>query len=382
MVYEIMGARRIVAGENSIMSVPKEMRTLKRSNPFIVTDDGLVKAGLLNRLTSLLDDEKIEYRVFSEVESDPEIAIMEKAKKIFKEGQHDVIIALGGGSSIDTAKVISFLATNEGTVKDYFGVGIFKNDPIPVIAIPTTAGTGSEVTRFAIVRDKGNDIKFNIRSDQLYPKVAILDPTLLQSLPSKFIAYPGIDAFTHAIESFLSTQSNLITQQFSLAATRLIYDALIPFKENPKDTELASKVLYGSCLAGMAFTNVGLTAVHAMALPIGASYHLPHGLACALLLCNVLKENGDAALDKYVILLETLGFRRDTFSNENCTNKLIEAISEFMKKLEIPTSLRSMGVKYEVLPKMIEDSLESPSLLINPKKFNRNEIEWLLNSIR
>lgn len=364
------------------MSVPNEMRSLNGSNPLIVTDNGLVKAGLLNRLTSLLDDEKIKYRVFSEVESDPEIAIMEKGKKIFKGDQHDIIIGLGGGSSMDTAKIISFLATNEGAVKDYFGVGIFKNDPIPVIAIPTTAGTGSEVTKFAIVMDKENKLKFNIRSDQLYPKVAVLDPTLLQSLPPKAIAYPGIDAFIHAIESFLSMQSNLITQQLSLAATRLIYHALVPFKENPKDTEFASKVLYGSCLAGMAFTNVGLTAVHAMAHPIGAFYHLPHGLACALLLCSVLKENGDAALDKYVILLETLGFRRDTFSNENCTNKLIEAISEFMKKLEIPTSLRSMGIEYEVFPKMIEDTLKSPALLTNPKKFSRDEIEGLLESIR
>jgi alcohol dehydrogenase class IV len=141
-------------------------------------------------------------------------------------------------------------------------------------------------------------------------------------------------------------------------------------------------MLYGSCLAGIAFTNGGLTAVHALAHPIGSHYHLPHGLTCALFLINVLRENRDAALDKYVTLLETLGLRKDTFSNEDCADKFIEVVDEFMRKLGIPTSLKSLGIEHEVLPEMVEDVLKSPGLMGNPKKFDRNKIEEFLLSVR
>jgi alcohol dehydrogenase class IV len=236
MGYEFLGPRKIVGGENSITSVPNEVRSLKGMKPLIVTDPGIADTGLLKRLTSLLDEEKIPYGIFSEVEPDPGFAIVEKGRRVFMEGQYDILIALGGGSSIDAAKIISGLATNEGTVKDYLGTVVFKNDPVSVIAIPTTAGTGSEVTQTAMVTDQDQKLKLSIRSPQLFPKTAILDPTLLHSLSPKAIAYTGMDAFTHAVESFLSLRSNLITQQLSLSAVRLIYPSLIPFKENPKNT--------------------------------------------------------------------------------------------------------------------------------------------------
>lgn len=280
MPYEFLGPRKTILGENSIDSIPNEMRRLKKENPLIVTDKGIVEAGILNRLQSTLDGAKIKYKVFAEVEPDPEIAIMERGKEIFHHGNHDLIIALGGGSSIDTGRVISVLATNEGRVKDYVRIGaVFKNDPVPIIAIPTTAAMGSEVTSIAVVTDKENKTKLGMKGPQLLPAVAVLDPTLLKSLPPKMIVYTGIDAFTHALESFLSIRSNLMTQSLSGAAVQLIYHSLVPFKENPGDIELASKMLYASCLAGIAFTNGGLGAVHAFAYTIGGHYHLPHGLA-------------------------------------------------------------------------------------------------------
>lgn len=381
MAYEFLGPRKIVAGENSITSVPNEVRGLKGMKPLIVTDSGIANTGLLRRLTSLLDGEKINYGIFSEVEPDPVIAIVEKGKRVFLESQCDLLIAFGGGSSIDAAKIISFLATNEGGVKDYLGIVVFKNDPISIIAIPTTAGTGSEVTHNAIVTDKDQKLKLIIRSSQMIPKTAILDPTLLNSLPPEVIANTGMDAFTHAVESFFSLRSNLMTQQLSLSAVRLIYPSLIPFKENPKDTELASKMLHGSCLAGIAFTNGGLGAVHALAHPIGSHYHLPHGLSCALFLRQVLKENKDAALEKYGVLLETLGISSQGLSPERCAEKLIEAVDAFMKRLGIPANLNAIGIKHEIQPMMIEDAMKSPGLIANPKKLDRNKIEELLKSV-
>ena len=234
----------------------------------------------------------------------------------------------------------------------------------------------------AIVTDKENKIKLPIRSAQFLPKAVVLDPALLKSLPPEFIVYPGIDAFTHAIESFISLKSSLFTEHLSLAATKLIYHTLVAFKENPKDTQLAFKMLYGSYLAGSAFTNGGLTAVHALAHPIGSHYHLSHGLTCALFLCNVLKENKDAVIDKYVMLFETLGLKKNGLSDENCADRFIEAVEEFMKKLGIPSSLKSMGIKHEVVPQMIEDALKNPALLGNPKKLDRNRIAWLFESVR
>jgi len=382
MVYEFLGPRKIVAGENSITSAPNEVRSLKGMKPLIVTDAGIANTGLLRRLTSLLDEEKIRYGIFSEVEPDPGFAIVEKGKRVFMEGQYDLLIALGGGSSIDTAKMISFLATNEGTVRDYMGIVVFKNDPISVIAIPTTAGTGSEVTHTAVVTDVDQKRKLLIKGTQLIPKTAILDPTLLSSLPPEMIAYTGMDAFIHAVESFLSLRSNLMTQQFSLSAVRLIYPSLLPFKENPKNTDLASKMLHGSCLAGIAFTNAALGAVHALAHPIGSHYHLPHGFTCALFLCQVLKENKDAVLEKYGFLLETLGISSQGLSAERCTEKLIEAVDAFMKRLEIPVSLSALGIKHEVQPMMIEDAMKSPGLMANPKKFDRDKIVELLEGVR
>jgi alcohol dehydrogenase class IV len=382
MVYEFLGPRKIVAGENSITSAPNEVRSLKGMKPLIVTDAGIANTGLLRRLTSLLDEEKIRYGIFSEVEPDPGFAIVEKGKRVFMEGQYDLLIALGGGSSIDTAKMISFLATNEGTVRDYMGIVVFKNDPISVIAIPTTAGTGSEVTHTTVVTDVDQKRKLLIKGTQLIPKTAILDPTLLSSLPPEIIAYTGMDAFIHAVESFLSLRSNLMTQQFSLSAVRLIYPSLIPFKENPKNTDLASKMLHGSCLAGIAFTNAALGAVHALAHPIGSHYHLPHGFTCALFLCQVLKENKDAVLEKYGFLLETLGISSQGLSAERCAEKLIEAVDAFMKGLEIPVSLSALGIKHEVQPMMIEDAMKSPGLMANPKKFDREKIVELLEGVR
>jgi len=381
MLYEILKPGKLIAGENSITLIPKEVKLLKGTYPLIVTDPGIAKSGLLNRLISIFDAEKIKYKIFSEVESDPDISVMEKGKEVASEEQHDIIITFGGGSSIDTGKVISFLVKNEGRVRDYFGFVTFKNDPIPIIAVPTTAGTGSEATLVAIVTDKENKIKLPIRSPQLLPKVVILDPTLLSSLPTEFIVYPGIDAFSHAIESFISLRSNLFTEHLSLTAIKLIYSTLIPFKENPKNTELGLRMLYGSYLAGTSFANASLTAVHALAHPIGSHYHLPHGLTCAFFLSRVLRENKDATLDKYVILYESLGFERKALSKEDCADRFIEAVEEFMKRLGVPNNLSSIGIKHKVLPEMIEDAMKSPVMLGNPKKLDRERIAWLFESI-
>jgi alcohol dehydrogenase class IV len=381
MAYEFYGSRKIVAGEGSITSVPNEVRSLKGTKPLIVTDAGIASTGLLRRLTSLLDGEKIPWAIFSEVEPDPGIAIVEKGKNVFLENQCDLLIALGGGSSIDAAKVISGLATNAGNVRDYLGIVVFKNDPVSIIAIPTTAGTGSEVTANAIVTDKDQKLKLFIRSTQLLPKTAILDPTLLNSLPPGVIANTGMDAFIHAVESFFSLRSNLITQQLSLSGVRFIYPSLVPFKENPKDVELASRMLHGSCLAGMAFTNGGLGAMHALGHPIGSHYHLPHGLSCALFLRQVLTENREAASGKYGILLEAMGKSSQGLSAERCAEELIEAVDDFMKRLGMPASLSAIGIKHEIQPMMIEDAMKSPGLIANPKKFDREKIVALLKSV-
>jgi alcohol dehydrogenase class IV len=382
MAYEFLGPRKIVAGENSIASIPAEVKSLGAAKPLIVTDALIAETDIFRRLRSVLDQEKMAYGVFCEVEADPGIDVVEKGKKVFLEGQHDILIAFGGGSSIDAAKIISFLATNEGNVKNYVGIAMFKKDPVPVIAVPTTAGTGSEVTHIAIVTDKDQKLKLNIRSPQLFPKTALLDPTLLSSLPPQVIAYTGMDAFSHAVESFLSLRSNLITQQLSLSAIRLIYPSLVSFQKNPGDIDLASRMLHGSCFAGIAFTNGGLGAIHALAHPIGSHYHLSHGLTCALFMHQVLEENKHEALGKYGLLYEAIGMQRKGLSEEESADRFIEAVDQFMKKLGIPDSLSALNIEHKVQPMMVEDAMKSPGLLANPKKLDRSRIEELLQSVR
>ena len=382
MTYEFLGPRRIVAGEGSLASIAAEVRNLKGTKPLIVTDSGIAKTDLLKRLLSLLDQERMTYGIFSEVEPDPGIGVVEKGRKVCVEGGHDLLIAFGGGSSIDAAKVIGILARNEGTVKDYMGVPEFKHEPVPIIAIPTTAGTGSEVTLVAIVTDEAKKLKLIIRSPQILPATVLLDPTLLTSLPPEAIAHTGMDAFSHAVESFLSVRSNPISEPLSLAAVRLIYQSLIPFKKNPRNVELASSMLHASCLAGIAFANSGLGAVHALAHPIGSHYHLSHGLTCALFLRQVLQENKDSAIRKYRVLLDAIGANDPGLSDEGAAEKFIEAVDAFMETLGIPKSLSAMGVKHEVEPMMIEDAVSSRALLSNPKQLERDRIVELLWSIR
>ena len=214
MAYEFLGPRKIVAGE-PLASVPAEVRSLKGTRPLIVTDSRNREKRPLRATDVGAGRVKMAHGIFSEVEPDPDIAVAEKGKRAFVEGHYDLLIAFGGGSSIDAAKAVSFLARNDGGVKDYVGMAVFKNDPVPVVAIPTTAGTGSEVSQIAIVTDKDQKLKLPIRSPHLFPKTAILDATLLTSLPPDVIAYTGMDAFSHAVESFFSTPSNLLTEQFS-----------------------------------------------------------------------------------------------------------------------------------------------------------------------
>ena len=383
MLSEFLVPRKMVTGENAIESVPNEIKGLKKNNPLVVTDAGVVKAGIVGRLLLPLDNAGIKHRVFSEVEPDPEIAIIEEGGKVCREGKHDIIIALGGGSSIDAAKAISVLATNEGGAKDYIGIGaVYRNEPLLVIAIPTTAGTGSEVTSVAVLTDKANQVKLGMKGAQLVPAVAILDPALLTSLPPQLIASTGLDAFVHALESFMSARSSLLTQPLSLAAAKMIYHSLIPFKENPKNIDLASKMLYGSCLAGIAFGNGGVGAMHAMAHSIGSHYHVAHGVACGLVMTAVLRENMDAALEKYGVFLEALGHSAAGLSGEECAERLIAVLAEFIKKLELPTSLTAAGIKLEVLPKMVAAILKDPPLMANPKKYDEAIVRRLLESIR
>lgn len=383
MPAEFLVPKKMVMGENAIESVPIEIKGFKKTNPLVVTDAGVAEAGILNRLLSALDAARIRHTVFSGVEPDPEIAIIEKGNKVCREGNHDIIIALGGGSSIDAAKAISVLATNEGGAKDYIGIGaVYKNDPLLVIAIPTTAGTGSEVTSVAVLTDKANQAKLGMKGPQLVPAMAILDPTLLTSLPPRLIAATGLDAFTHALESFMSIRSNAFTQSLSLSAAQMVYHSLIPFKENPKNTDLASKMLYGSCLAGIAFGNGGVGAMHALAHAIGSHYHVAHGLACGLVMAAVLRENMDASLEKYGTFLGSLGYSVTGLSGQECAERLIAVLTEFIKKLELPTSLTSMGIGLEVPPEMVAAILKDPPMMANPKKYDEATVRRLLETIR
>ncbi|MEM0143672.1 MAG: iron-containing alcohol dehydrogenase, partial [Candidatus Parvarchaeum sp.] len=304
MFYDFQLQTKIKFGNGVTNEVGKVMRDYDIRRALIITDSGIVRSKLHVSATDSLKGNGIEYEIFSEVESDPSITTISKAEKFAKECSAEAIIGLGGGSSIDTAKAVAILLENGGKLRQFSGVDKIKKLNMPLIAIPTTAGTGSEVTRFAVISD--TDEKFTIASHLITPKVALLDPSLTLSLPKNITAYTGIDALAHAIESYTSTLSQPIADLFALKAIELIIKNLRIVVARGDNLKARENMLQASLFAGIAFNNAFLGLCHAIASPLGAYFHIPHGLAIAVTLPYVMEYNALASSDKFAFIYKVL----------------------------------------------------------------------------
>ena len=304
-VYQHSNPGRLIFGPGALAELKKEIGAKER--PLLITDEGVARAGILKRVTDLLNEVGIRYELFDRVQADPPIEVVEEAAALYKEKNCTSIIGLGGGSSMDAAKAMAVLGAGKGTLKEYLA-GKPIEGTIPLLyAIPTTAGTGSEVTAVAIISDNERKVKATLKHPLLVPRIAVLDPLLLFSIPSRVAAETGADALTHAIESYLAPTSQVITEALALSAVRMIMNNLPTFVANSRDVAAAGQMLLASCMASLSFANTGLGLAHSLAHPVGAYCHITHGLACALYLPAVMEFNAPVCAEKLASIAGAAG---------------------------------------------------------------------------
>jgi len=367
---------RIFLGNGSIEQIGAEVRTLKGKRAFIVTDPGIVQSGILEKVTAALKSDKISFGVFDKVESDPRIEIVDQALAQLHQEKYDSVIGLGGGSSLDIAKLVSVMAKTSGKISDYFGIDLVPHPGLPLILVPTTAGTGSEVTPIAILSDEAEHLKKGVVSAYLFPKVALLDPLLTLGLPSAVTASTGMDALIHAIEAFTSINANDLTDHLAFKAIQLIYGNIRTAYARGEDVNARFNMLEGSLVAGLAFANAGVTAVHAFAYPLGGEFHVPHGLANAVMLPHVLRFNMLGNLSKFAAISKAFGLPAANLSQKHVAEMGILAIEDLMQDINIPLHLKDMNVSQEAIPRMAEGVMKVTRLLANnPRKLTLKDAE-------
>jgi alcohol dehydrogenase len=314
------------------------------SRVFVVSDPFHEKAGRTSEITELLSKAGLEVSVYSGVTGEPDTEMVTCGLKQFKADKCEGIVALGGGSVIDTAKTISVLAVNDGTVQQFMGTDTVSKPGAGVIALPTTSGTGSEATRVVVIADSQSNLKMSGRSKAYVPGVAILDYKLTMSMPKSLTAASGIDALTHAIEAYVSKQANEFTDLLALSAVRLIQDSIRQAWHDGSDEEARQNMLMGSFQAGIAFSNSSVGLVHSMSEPLGACFHVSHGLSNAMLLPAVTKFSITGALSRYAEIARCMDLANSSMTDEECCTMLIDGLLQLNRELEIP-SPKSFGIE-------------------------------------
>lgn len=369
---------RILLGNGSIEQIGLEVKSLKGKKVFIVTDPGIVQSGILEKLTDALKSTKISLGVFDKVESDPRIEVVDQALSQLHEEKYDAVIGLGGGSSLDIAKLVAVMAKNPGKISDYFGIDLVLHPGLPLICVPTTAGTGSEVTPIAILSDEAEHLKKGVVSGYLFPRVALLDPLLTIGLPSSVTASTGMDALIHAMEAFTSINANDLTDHLAFKAIQLLYGNIRTAYARGEDVTARFNMLEGSLIAGLAFANAGVTAVHAFAYPLGGEFHVPHGLANAVMLPHVLRFNMLGNLAKFATISKAFGLPVKNLSQKQAAEMGLSAIEELMRDINIPLHLRDMNIAQEAIPRMAEGVMKVTRLLANnPRRMTLKDAEQI-----
>ncbi len=341
------------------------LRDMGAKNALIVSDPGVIGAGLTDAARASLDEAGIAFELFGEVVADPPEALVLDAVGLARARGADAVIGLGGGSSMDTAKLIAFLAISSQPLQQLYGIGQCRGNRLPLILVPTTAGTGSEVTPIAIVTTGASEKK-GVVSPQLLPDLALLDADLTLGLPRHVTAATGVDAMVHAIEAYTSKiKKNPISDALARQALSLLAANLRTVCEEPENRAARSDMLLGSMLAGMAFTNAPVGAVHALAYPLGGHFHVPHGLSNSLVLTQVMRFNAPAAAELYSeiapLIFPELAGLEGAARNEG----LIAGLEGLIADVGLETQLRQVGVSHNHLPMLAEDAMKQTRLLVN-----------------
>ena len=367
----------LITGSGSSEKVGEEIRKLGLKKGLVVTDEVISKLGLLESIKEVLSENKIEFAVYDKISAEPTVDFVTEGLSAYKENECEFLLAVGGGSALDTAKAIAVMVTNKGTIEDYKGLNNIPEKGVPLIAIPTTAGTGSEVTVYTIITDTKTDVKMLIGSPFVMPQVAIVDPLLTLSCPRGLTAAVGIDALTHAIEAYVSVKAQPMSDIFCLSAIELISDNVRQAWANGNNVEAREKTMLGALQAGIAFSNSSVALVHGMSRPIGAYFHVAHGASNAALLGVVTEFSLIGNPARYAHVAEAMGENTEGLNDLEAAELAAQSINNLIEDIKIP-SLKELGVdegKLEQLaPKMAEDAIASGSPGNNPRQATKEEI--------
>ncbi|MFF2455368.1 iron-containing alcohol dehydrogenase [Peribacillus simplex] len=360
-------------GAGKVKNIGKRAKELGGKKALLITDKGLAQTGILQKVTDSLDQEGVNYIVFDEITPNPKDVDCQRAYEQFKDEEIDLLIGLGGGSSMDTAKAIGTLLTHGGELRERYGVNLLDQEITPLICIPTTSGTGSEVTTGSVITDTVTKQKEAILDIRLAPKLAILDPELTLTLPKSITAATGMDALTHAIEAYTSNIAEPISDALSLYSIELIAKYLPLAVENGNDLEGRKNMLVASLIAGMAFNHADLGAVHAMAEPLGGLYDTPHGVANSIFLPHVFEFNIPSNLEKHAIVAEKLGANKEGKTIEETAYEGVVLLKELARKIGIPDFRDLNNVNPEDFPFLAEGAAVHLCTQTNSRKVTRED---------
>lgn len=382
--YQVALPRVIRVGGGVSQELAGLLQQLGLSRPLIVTDAYLRDTGRVDELIHLLSAASISARVFADTVAEPTTASIHAALAFLKRGDHDCVVGFGGGSPIDSAKAIAVLAAHGGTCNDYKVPHIQDVAGLPIIAIPTTAGTGSEATRFTIVTDEQNNEKMLCSGLAYLPVAALIDFELTLTMPPRLTADTGIDALTHAIEAYVSRRANPFSDSFALAAMRAIGPNIRRVWRDPENQDGRAAMMFGSFQAGIAFSNASVALVHGMSRPIGAHFHVPHGLSNAMLLPAITAFSAPAAIGRYADCARAIGVANENDDNQDAIGKFVESLVSLNLELKVPTP-SIFGIASEkwsaMVPLMAEQAIASGSPANNPLVPSLGQIEALYRQV-
>lgn len=370
-------------GPGARQELPEAIRRLGKSKPLIVTDKGLLQFGVAAMVTDVLDKAGIPYTIFSDVKPNPTVSNVNAGIKAFKETGADMLVAIGGGSSIDTAKAVGIVVANPefADIVSLEGCAPTKHKSVPIIALPTTAGTAAETTINYVIIDEQKQKKMVCVDPNDIPAVAIIDAELMYSLPAGLTAATGMDALTHAIEGYITKAAWELSDMFEIEAIRMISRHLPVAVSDPRNPEGRNGMAVAQYVAGMAFSNVGLGLVHGMAHPLGSLFDIPHGVANAVLLPTVMEFNKPCCVEKYGKIAEAMGVNISGMTPDEAAQAAVDAVKALSARVGIPARLSDLGIKEADVEPLSLQAIEDVCTPGNPREVALDDIRALYRSL-
>lgn len=376
MTYSLFHTNKVIVGAGSIVQIVDVVNNFDATNVVIITDQGVFNAGLISEPKILLEQAGINVHVISDTPPEPPVDKVNDIYNVAAQFNAEMIIGIGGGSAMDTAKLVAILLNNNVALRDVVdGKATFKNRGIPTLMVPTTSGTGSEATQNAIVLVPEQELKVGIVDEKMLPNCVILDPKMTIGLPKHITANTGIDALCHAIECYISKKCSPFTEMFALKSIELIAKSIRTAYQDGNNLQARENMLLGAYLGGACIATSSTVAVHALSYPLGGKYHIPHGLSNAILLPDVMKFNLDACEEKFADIAKAMGLDIQDLTQRQAAEKMLDELYALIRDLNIKCDLSAVGITENILDEIAEAALTVKRLLDNnPKSMTKSDI--------